>query len=126
MPFIHIRSLPFEEPLDVAAVIEGLTEDFANSTGIALKHVTATWEFLPACHYAAGGKAVMYQPQDSHPVLVDLLSPDFNSPKEVETMLAAVAASISKRAKLPMRNIFISHRQAHAGTIFDAGEIVQW
>lgn len=126
MPFIHVKSLPFEPPLDLRPVVEELTKDFAKGTGIRLAHVTATWEFLPRGHYAVGGKTELDQPRASHPVLVDLLAPDLNSPGDVEKMLRVIASSISKRAKIPLRNIFINHREAHAGSVFDSGEIVRW
>jgi phenylpyruvate tautomerase PptA (4-oxalocrotonate tautomerase family) len=126
MPFIHVKSLPFEPPGGVRTLVEGITKDFANGTGIGLEHVTATWEFLSRGHYAVGGKAGLKQPKTSHPVLVDLLAPDLNSQKDVENMLRVLASSISKRTKIPLSNIFIDHRQAHAGFVFDAGEIVRW
>jgi len=126
MPFIHVKSLPFVAPFNVASVLEGLTKDFAEGVGVGLEHVTATWEFLPAGHYAVGGKAASNQPDKSHPVLVDLLSPDFNAPDKIEKMLLVVASSISKRVKIPISTIFINHRQAHSGMVFDAGEIARW
>ncbi len=51
MPFIHIKSLPFEKPVEIKAVLEGyarrgISEDFSHETAIALEHVTATWEFF--------------------------------------------------------------------------------
>ena len=126
MPFIHVKSLPFNEPCDVGAVLEGLTRDFAESTGINLEHVTATWEFLPEGHYAVAGSAALHQPQATHPVLVELVAPDFNSSEDVEIMLETVALSISKRAKVQKDNIFISYRDVGSGTAFDRGEIVRW
>ncbi|MGH8652536.1 MAG: hypothetical protein ACREYE_10350 [Gammaproteobacteria bacterium] len=126
MPFIHVKSLAFEPALKVHAIVEGITKDFTKGTGIGLEHVTATWEFLPAGHYAVAGKTSSRQPETSHPVLVDLLSPDFNSPAQIEKMLRTVAVSISKRAKVPITNIFIYHRQVQSGTVFDAGEVVRW
>lgn len=126
MPFIHVKSLPFDPPLDVSAVVEGVSRDFAEATGIGLEHVTATWQFFLPGHYAVAGKAARAQPGNSHPVLVDLLAPDLNSPAEVEQMLKSIAASISRRANLPIENVFINHRQAHAGGVFDAGDIVRW
>jgi hypothetical protein len=48
MPLIHVKSLVFEPPLRVSAVVEGITQDFATGTGIELEHNTATWEFLPS------------------------------------------------------------------------------
>jgi len=126
MPFIHVRSLPFDRLFDASAALEGITRDFAKETGIELGHVTATWEFLSPGHYAVAGKAASRQPRGSHPILVDLLAPDFNSVAKVEKLLAAVASSISKRAKVSVTNVFINHRQARSGRVFDAGEIVRW
>lgn len=126
MPFIHVKSLPFKPALKVSAVLKGITEDFAEGTGIGAEHVTATWEFLSPGHYAVAGKSASHQKENSHPVLVDLLAPDFNSAKDVTNMLLVVASSISKRAKIPLSNIFINHRQAHAGSVFDAGELASW
>ena len=126
MPFIQVKSLPLNEPRDVGAVLEGLTRDFAESTGINLEHVTATWEFLPEGHYAVAGSAALHQPQASHPVLVELVAPDFNSPEDVETMLESVALCISKRAKVQMGNIFIRYAGVGSGTVFDGGEVVPW
>ena len=126
MPFIHVKSLPFDRTLNVASVLETLTKDFAKGTSIGLEHVTATWEFLPAGHYAVAGKTVSHQPASSHPVLVDLLSPDFNPPEKIEKMLQVIASSISNQIKIPINNIFINHRQARSGMVFDAGEIARW
>lgn len=126
MPFIHIKSLPFDQSLDAPTVIEGLARDFASATGIALEHVTVTWDYLPSGHYAVAGKTAAYQPRDSHPFLVDLLTPDFNSPEIIEKMLTVVAQSIARHTNMPIHNIFIYHRQARSGSVFDAGEIVRW
>jgi hypothetical protein len=46
MPFILVKSLPFETPLDIPSVVEGITKDFARDSGIALEHITATWEYM--------------------------------------------------------------------------------
>lgn len=126
MPFIHIKSLPFKKPLKLHAVLEGVTKDFSKGTGIELEHVTATWEFFPPDQYAVAGSSARRQPSHSHPVLVDLLAPDFNSPTRVKKMLKIVAASISTRTNVPMANIFINARRAHAGMVFDKGQIVVW
>lgn len=126
MPFIHVRSLPFETPVAMAALVEGLTRDFAQGTGIGLEHVSATWELLAPGHYAVAGSAAARQPADTHPVLVDLLAPDLNPPERIEAMLRTVADSIATRAGVPSDNIFINHRRARSGMVFDAGEVVRW
>ena len=126
MPFIHIQSLPFKVTPDIPSIIEGVSKDFAKATGVGLEHVTATWQFLSAGHYAVAGVSAQQQPENSHPLLVTVLAPDFESQAKVEKSLKAVASSISKRAKVPLSNIFINYTQAHSGMVFDAGEIVRW
>lgn len=126
MPFIHVKSLPFAVPFDVGAVLEGMSRDFAKGTGIGLEHVHATWEFLQPRHYAVAGKARDRQMRSTHPLLVDLLSPDFNDARVIEGMLDCVASSLAKRTDIPRSNIFINHRPAHSGMVFDAGSVERW
>jgi hypothetical protein len=95
MPFIHVRTLPLETSMEAGPVLEALTREFSDKTGVGLEHVGATWTFFRAGHYAVAGHAAAKQPQDSHPMLVDLLVPDFHSPEKIATMLAAVASSLS-------------------------------
>ena len=126
MPFIHIKSLPLDGGLSVSDIVEGISRDFSEQVGIEIEQVTATWEGLSSWHYAAAGRAAANQPNNSHPILVDLLVPDFYPPDLVEKMLTSVAASISKRAGVSDHNIFINLRLARSGQVFDAGEIVRW
>lgn len=126
MPFINITSLPFTKSLDTGAVLEGVSRDFSKATGIELAHVHATWEFLKPGHYAVAGRVRNRQPKSSHPLLVDLLTPDFNDAKAIETMLICVASSLAKRTGVSRSNIFINHRQAHSGMVFDAGSVEHW
>lgn len=126
MPFIQVRSLPFEPPLSMGGVVEGLTTDFANGTGVSIEHVTATWEFMKPGHYAVAGQAASFQSTETHPVLVDLLVPDFNGEAVIEKMLLAVASSIEKRTGVPASNVFINCRTAASGQVFDAGKVEHW
>ena len=126
MPFIHIKSLPFEKPVDVSVIIVGISNDFAKTVGVDVEHITVTWAFIRPGHYASAGRTSLYHPDDSHPVLVDLLAPDFNTQSQIETMLLATADCISKHAEVSRQNIFINYRQAHSGMVYDAGEIVRW
>ncbi|OMH26591.1 hypothetical protein [Motiliproteus sp. MSK22-1] len=126
MPFIHIKSLPFETAIDIQPVVEAITLDFAKGTDVAAEHVSATWEFFNAGHYAVAGKAPKYQPENSHPILVDLLAPDFHSKAHIEKMLSIVAESVSKRLGVSINNIFVNHRQAATGMVFDQGKVVRW
>ncbi len=126
MPFIHVHSLPFSPTFNVHSVVEGMSKDFAQEMGVALTQVTATWEFLQPGAYAVAGRTAGTQPFDSHPVLVDLLAPEFNDAATIASMLNAVARSISVRTGMPITNIFINYRQAHSDRVFNAGEVVHW
>ena len=126
MPFIHIVSLPFASALDTKTIIQEISHDFAEATGITIAHLTVSWQFLAAGHYVIAGKAAEVQPMDSHPILVDFLTPDFHAAEQIENMLRAIAASIGKRANTPVHNVFINHRVARSGHVFDGGQVVSW
>lgn len=126
MPFVHIRSLPFDPPMAVEQVVADLSRDFAEAGLAALEHITVTWTFFGPGQYAVAGTTARMQTGAGHPLLVELLTPDFHSQARVETMLRAVAASLSARAGVPLNRIFIHHSQARSGHVFDDGEVVRW
>ena len=126
MPFIHIKSLPLGKSLDIPRIIEGISTDFSKKMGIELYHVHTTWEFFLPGHYAKGDIAPAHQPQERHPLIVDLLTPDFNDATIIGMMLKTIAGSISERVGFPTSNIFINHRQAHSSMVFDDANVVQW
>lgn len=126
MPFIHIRSLPFDRELDVSAVIAGLSDDVALDTGVELKHLHVTWQFLEPGHYAGGGQTALRQPDDTHPILIELLTPDFLDVATSGQMSMAIARSLAARAGVSRKNIFIHHRRALSGSVFDGGDVVSW
>lgn len=126
MPFIHIKSLPLKDPVDIAEVLRGINRDFSEKTGIELMHLHATWEFYQPGHYAKGDTTPENQPEARHPIIVDLLTPDFNDVDTIRLMLKTIAASISTRLPFPINNIFVNHRQAHSEMVYDDGEVVAW
>lgn len=126
MPFIHIKSLPFENPVDMTGIIKNITLDFSHNTGIELNQIHTTWEFYPSGHYAKGNWLADYQPKAQYPLIVSLLTPDFNDAETIALMLKTVADSISRHADFPKNNIFINHTQAHSGMVFDDGKIIHW
>jgi phenylpyruvate tautomerase PptA (4-oxalocrotonate tautomerase family) len=126
MPFIHVKSLPFKGRFDIQAVVEGVSKKFARDSGVGLEHVAVTWEFLMEGAYAVGGQASHHQPRVSHPILVDLLAPDFNDADTIAHMMRAVAHSIAVHTGVTVANVFVNYRQAHAGMVFDSGEVIRW
>lgn len=127
MPLISIKSLPFDNDVDVPVMIKTITEDFARSTEISIEHITVTWEFIPPRHYAVAGLLPATQPQTgSHPILVDLHAPSFHKQDAITSMLECLAFSISKRSGVAYSNIFISYQKVMSGNLFDRGNVVTW
>ena len=126
MPFIHIKSLPFSPPLDRGRNVAAIARDFSEKMGIDLLHIHTTWEFYASGCYAKGDGTPEYQPEERHPLIVDLLTPDSNDRDVIARMLETLAESLSTHATFPKKNIFINHRQAHSGMVFDDGKIVRW
>ncbi len=126
MPFVHIKSLPLVRSIEVPTVLKGLVEDLAQATQTDLRHIHASWEYFQAEHYARGLSTPSQQPLSEHPILVDLLVPDIHDDEKIELMLRTIANSIAERAQFPYTNIFINHREAHSGRVFDEGEVERW
>ncbi|MCG7897104.1 MAG: hypothetical protein JAY99_17570 [Candidatus Thiodiazotropha lotti] len=126
MPFIHIKSLPFEQPRDISEILQRITEDFSNVSGIDKQHITVTWDLLSAGHYAVAGEVSEFQPESAHPLLVEMLLPDFNSREAIGEYIKAVAESLSRHAQIPINNLFVNCHLARSGQVFDAGEMVHW
>ena len=88
--------------------------------------MTVTWQTLAPGHYASGGETAAEQPRASHPVLVDLLAPDSYAQERIEAMLRAVAAAVSREARVAGDNVFVDFRPAASGRVLDGGDIVRW
>ena len=63
---------------------------------------------------------------ETHPLIVDLLIPDFNDHNQVQRMMRSIATSLSEELDCPMNRVFINCRYARSGMVFDDGEIVEW
>jgi phenylpyruvate tautomerase PptA (4-oxalocrotonate tautomerase family) len=126
MPFIHVKSLPFEPAFDVEAILEELSDEFATRAGVELKHVTATWQWLQPGHYAVGGTVARQQPDRSHPVLVTLLVPDLYSQATLEHMLTSIPVIIARLTAVPSDNVFVHCQRASSGMVLDAGQLLRW
>ena len=102
MPFIHIRSLPFEKDLDISVAVREISRDFSRDLEIDPEHVTVTWEFYRPGLYASAGETSGTQPSGFHPILVDLLVPDVHSREAAARMLTCVASTGVERGGEPI------------------------
>jgi phenylpyruvate tautomerase PptA (4-oxalocrotonate tautomerase family) len=126
MPFIKIKSLKFEKPINIGEIIVNLSKEFSGKVGIDLEHIHVIWEYLDPDHYAMAGKTTKEQPLKTHPILVDLLVPEFIEPDKIKMMLESVAESISCHSGIPIKNIFINCAYAHSEMVFDSGKLEKW
>jgi phenylpyruvate tautomerase PptA (4-oxalocrotonate tautomerase family) len=126
MPFAHVRSLPVPPPFDAAVAVRTISAELAHAAAVAERHVTVTWQTLAPGHYASGGETAAEQPRASHPVLIDVLAPDFYTEERIEAMLSAVAAAVSRAAGVAADNVFVDFRPARSGHVLDGGDAVRW
>lgn len=126
MPFIHIKSLPQTANPDLRAVMQQLSSRFAGEMDMHEKNVIITWEVLRPDCYLNDGDFAPAQPQDTHPVMVDLLIPDFNSQLRIERMMECIVELLAVTLAIPVGNVFVNCRLAQSGMVMDNGEIVKW
>ena len=126
MPFIHIKSLPDEQITDKEQILLDISRGFASENGIPLQHVLATWEYYQPGHYVNGRSVPKHIRAENHVLIIDLLTPDFNNSNVIEKMLTTLSRLVSQHANVAQNKIFINHRHAHSGMVFDDGEIVHW
>lgn len=126
MPFINIKSLPQPGNPDLKPVMQQLSGRFARDMDIHEKNVTVTWEILAPERYLNNGRFAPEQTQDSHPVIVELLVPDFNSQPRIEKMMECIVELLSVALSIPVGNVFVNCRTAMSGMVLDKGEIVKW
>lgn len=126
MPFIKIKSNPFQKKMDIPLVIEKVGVDFSQATNINIEQITVTWEYFLNNHYWYAGKTTEYQNNTNHPILVDLLIPGFNSKEKIGLMLNAIATSLSKHLRVKTNEVFINCSLAESGLVYDGGKIASW
>lgn len=126
MPFIHIRSLPLEFAEPVGQILCKINHDFSVQIGVPLEHIHSSWSFFQPGHYAKGDQAPNQQQDTPLPLLVELLTPDFNKGEVNQKMLQVLASSLAVHSGLPIRKIFIHHCQARSAMVFDDGGVVRW
>ena len=126
MPFVHVRSLPVPPPFDATLAVRAVSAEVARAAAVDERHVTVTWQTLAPGHYASGGETAAEQPRATHPVLVDLLAPEFYAEERIEAMLRAVAAAVSREARVADENVFVDFRSAASGRVLDGGDVVRW
>lgn len=125
MPILRITSLPFENQ-DSTDWASAISAQFSKITEIPVKNVSVAWHLLLGGHYSYNGVGVNFQPQDSHPMIVEVMLPDFYALDRVELIIKAVVESICRVTKMPKENIFVQVNRARSGAVYDDGRIIRW
>ncbi|KKD00407.1 MULTISPECIES: hypothetical protein [Photobacterium] len=126
MPLIRIKSLPFAGDVEVNVALSILSQAIADATQIPQQHIMIVWEYIPAGHFVHGGQLANQQPSNSHPVLVDMVAPNFNTEAQIAAMLELIATSLSRTLPVAQNNIFINYTPAYSDGVYDDGHVVEW
>ncbi|MDX1302237.1 hypothetical protein [Photobacterium sp.] len=126
MPLIRVKSLLFDHEVNVSQVVCNLSQAMSDATGIEPHHIMITWEYLSAGHYAHGGKVTQTQPINSHPVLIDLIAPNFNTEDQIKAMLELIANTVAELVPIAKNNIFINYTPAYSDGVYGDGHVVEW
>jgi hypothetical protein len=126
MPIIQIKSLAIDNDPDIPGICRSIARDFAVALEIPPHHISVTWETLAPGHHVNADISRDRQPRDTHPILVDLLVPDFHKTDAIEKMLTSIAGAIAEHADIPGHNVFINCRYARSGMVLENGEILHW
>ncbi|OZS41671.1 hypothetical protein [Photobacterium sanguinicancri] len=127
MPLIRIKSLPFtQQEVPIPQVLNSLSSAISAETEIESHHIMLTWEYIPAGHYVHSGKAVHHQPINTHPILVDLIAPNFNTEQQIASMLELIANTLAEQVPIAKNNIFINFTPAYSDGVYDCGQVVEW
>ncbi len=127
MPLITVNALPLNESQKpVSDIIVDISRDFAAATNIDIKHVSITWNTIQSGCYSWGGNIEYEQPADLHPLIIDMLIPDFYKPERVAQLLTILAKITSKHTGVLRNHIFINVRKAMSGCVFDEGQVLRW
>ncbi|KLV03601.1 hypothetical protein ABT56_18560 [Photobacterium aquae] len=126
MPLLTIKSLPFAQEVNIPVTLGELSKQLANKCDIPLNHVMVAWEYLPPNHFAHNGRVANCQPQNSHPIVVHLVAPNFNTEEQISEMLEVIASSLAEQLPIAKSNIFITFSPAYSDGVYDEGHVVEW
>ncbi len=124
MPVISIKTLPLDNSLNPAEILNKLCCDFAAQNGFKPEHVWAYWEFIKPDHYAVGSATSPVQKENTHSPIIRILAFEGNQKEKIKKMLETTAGILSKEMKIDIGNIFIEYSEAHSGMVFDGGNVV--
>ncbi|MCK5884385.1 MAG: hypothetical protein KAG61_11905 [Bacteriovoracaceae bacterium] len=125
MPFVHIKSLPVAvSGFDISDALSTVSSNLSMATDIPPEFITVTWEYFDNGHYLVGESHGHYHDK-GHPLIINILIPDFNSDGAAKRVINSVTESFGLLG-FEREEIFINLNLARSGMVYDRGEILEW
>jgi hypothetical protein len=124
MLVVRIAALPQQPAVDVEAVLAAVTRELATLLGEEPAGSWATWDTIEPGRYSEGGVAPSFQPADTHPPLVTVVSFEGRPAALVGRMLTCVAETLGRELGLEPGNVFVTYEEARSGRLFTGGQVV--
>jgi len=124
MPVINIKSLHFENEVNIPELLKKLNTETARAIGYEQHHIWSYWEFIEPNHYAVAGNLSAITTENTHSPIVNVISFEGKSKEHIERMLKTIAEVLSEELKIDIGNIFITYTEASSGKVFDGGNII--
>lgn len=125
MPFVHIKSLPVAKSgFDISDALSTVSSHLSLATDIPTEFITVTWEYFDNGHYLVGENYGHWH-DTGHPLLINILIPDFNSKSAIKRVMSSVTEALGLLG-FEKEEVFINLNLARSGMVFDRGEIVEW
>lgn len=126
MPIINISSLPQPQLGEMSQVLVNLNVRLAEEVGIAIKHLSSSWQFIEPSHYVDGNIICTAQPNDSHPIRAEVVLPTLLPQKKMQILLGVTAQYLSEISQLPIDNVLVYASRLQSGEICENGKILAW
>jgi len=117
MPFVHVRSLPFEHAFNAKRAVEKISGEIARCLDLDIQYITVTWAYLHAYHYAHGGQTHEFQGEDAPPVLVEVLVPENCKQEAREAVVRCAKSSVAAHAQVTAANVFVHVFRGDSGSL---------
>ncbi|WP_199611468.1 hypothetical protein [Flocculibacter collagenilyticus] len=126
MPVLTIRSLPLAQPVKIDNLLTKLSNMLSVQTQLNEAHFAIYWITIEKGHFCHSGKTATTQPNDSHPIWIEIYLPDCHKPNVKDIIAKNTTEMLSKSLMVNADNIFISLRHARSGEVFEKSHWLHW
>ena len=124
MPLITIKTLPFEQDMDVPGILKSLGLAIVEKTGLGPDRFVLSWEYLSPDHVLYQGKLAEFQPKDTHHPMVGITTLK-GMQEDVRTcLMETIAVSLSGFLDMPKENICVFMNPLESGHLYVFGKFM--